>query len=159
MLTKYVFTVTDVFPTVAVPCMTVLESVERVLPVRPLNPAAAPNVPAEPLLAISAEPTNVVWQYRVIVDVESFRSNEVLAHQEWTRRLGRNAVPRTEAWVDSAGIVRQLSVDVDRTLVTHTLVAGAATSTRFDRNPLLDTDPVAAVAVPAAEPASVEPGE
>jgi len=157
--TEGVFTVTDVFPTAAVPYMTVLESVERVLPVRPLNPAAAPNVPADPLLAISAEPTSMVWQYRVIVDVESFRSNEALAHQEWTRRLGKNAVSRIEAWVDSTGIVRQLSVDLDGTLVTHTLVAGAATSTRFDGNPLLDTDPVAAVAVPAGEPASVEPGE
>jgi hypothetical protein len=155
--TEDVFTVTDVFPAAAAPYMTVLESVERVLPVRPLAPAVDPNAPVETPMATSTDPTSMVWQYRVIIDVESFRANETAAHQEWTRRLGRNAVPRIEAWIDATGIVRQLSVDVDGTVVTHTLIGGAANSTRFDGNPLLGTEPLAAA--PAVVPAPLEADE
>lgn len=157
--TEDVFTVTEVFPAAALPYMTVLESVERVLPVRPLVPAVDLDVPVETAMAISTDPTSMVWQYRVIIDVESFRANETAAHQEWTRRLGRNAVPRIEAWVDATGIVRQLTVDVDGTVVTHTLTGGAANSTRFDGNPLLGTEPPAAVPAPAPVPAPVEASE
>lgn len=157
--TDDVFTVSEVFPAAAVPYMTVLESVERVLPVRPLVLAVDPNVPVETPMAISTDPTSMVWQYRVIIDVESFRANEAAAHQEWTRRLGRNAVSRIEAWVDATGIVRQLTVDVDGTVVTHTLIGGAANSTRFDGTPLLGTEPPAAAPAPADVPVPVEAGE
>jgi hypothetical protein len=157
--TEDVFTVTEMFPVAALPYMTVLESVERVLPVRPLVPAVDPNVPVETPMAISTDPTSMVWQYRVIIDTESFRANETVAHQEWTRRLGRNAVSRIEAWVDATGIVRQIAVEVEGTVVTHTLIGGAATSTRFDGNPALGTAPSAAVPAPAVVPAPVEAGE
>ncbi len=148
--TADVFTVNEIFPAAAVPYMTVLESVERVLPVRPLVPAVDPTVPVEAPMAISTDPTSMVWQYRVIIDVESFRANETVAHQEWSRHLGRNAVSRIEAWVDATGIVRQFTVDVDGSVVTHTLIGGAANSTRFDANPLLGTEPT------VADPALVE---
>lgn len=159
--TTDVFTVRELFPFEALPYTTVLESTERVLAVGPLAPAVTSGEGAAPI-AISTDPTSMVWQYRVIVDVDSFRANETVAFQEWSRRLGRNAVPRIEAWVDATGVVRQLSVDVDGTVVTHTLVAGSANSTRFDGNPLLDD--LAATpdaADPASEPApnSTEAGE
>ena len=145
--TEDVFTVSDVFPAAAVPYTTVLESVERVLPVRPLVPAVTPDAAVEAPMAISTDPTSMVWQYRVIIDVESFRANETAAYQEWSRRLGRNAVPRIEAWVDATGIVRQIAVDVDGTVVTHTLVGGAANSSRFDGDPLVDSAPAAPIEV------------
>lgn len=157
--TTDVFTVRDLFPAEAMPYITVLESVERLLPVKPLQPAAGLAAPDAPI-AISTEPTSMVWQYRVIIDVESFRANETIVFQDWQRRIGRSAAPRMEAWVDNTGIVRQVTVDVDGAKVTHTLVAGAATSTRFDTNPLLD--PASAtvpepVPTPVSAPVPVDP--
>ena len=153
--TADVFTVRDLFPAEAMPYITVLESVERLLPVKPLQPAAGLGSPDAPI-AISTEPTSMVWQYRVIIDIESFRANETIVFQDWQRRLGRSAVPRMEAWVDNTGIVRQVVVDVDGAKVTHTLVAGAAASTRFDTNPLLDPAP-APLPAPVSAPVPVDP--
>ena len=146
--TTNVFTVRELFPAEAMPYITVLESVERVLPVKPLQPAAGLDASAAVPVAISTEPTSMVWQYRVIVDIEAFRANETIVFQDWQRRLGRTAVSRIEAWVDNTGIVRQIAVDVDGTKVVHTLVGGSANSARFDTNPLLDSAPA---------PASIEP--
>lgn len=154
--TADVFTVNELFPAAALPYITVLESVERVLPVRPLVTAADPNLPVATPIATSTDPTSMVWQYRVIIDVESFRTNETAAFNDWSRRLGRNAVSRIEAWVDTTGIVRQIAVEVDGTVVTHTLVGGSANSTRFDVNPLLAADPATAPADPAAPIAPAE---
>jgi hypothetical protein len=156
--TADVFTVTELFPAAALPYITVLESVERVLPVRPLVPAVDPNGAVDTPMAISTDPTSMVWQYRVIVDVESFRANETVAHQEWTRRLGRNAAPRIEAWVDATGIVRQIAVDAGGAVVTHTLVGGSANSARFDANPLLGGAPAAVPTPPTVIPAPTEAG-
>jgi hypothetical protein len=153
--TADVFSVRDLFPAEAMPYITVLESVERLLPVKPLQPAAGLGSPEAPI-AISTEPTSMVWQYRVIIDIESFRANETIAFQDWQRRIGRSAVPRMEAWVDNTGIVRQVAVDVDGAKVTHTLVAGAAASTRFDTNPLLDPAP-ATLPAPVSVPVPVDP--
>lgn len=139
--TTNVFTVRELFPAEAMPYITVLESVERVLPVEPLQPAADLGEIGAVPIAISTEPTSMVWQYRVIIDIEAFRANETIIFQEWQRRLGRSAVSRLEAWIDNTGIVRQIAVDVDGTKVVHTLVGGSATSSRFDTNPLLESAP------------------
>ncbi len=150
--TTDVFTVREMFPAEAAPYTTVLESIERMLPVEPFVEAvvagpdgvAAPAV--EPAMAISTDATSMVWQYRVIIDIESFRANEKVAFQEWERRLGRNAVARIEAWVDATGVVRQFAVELDGAQITQTVVGGSADSDRFATDPLLaPIDPATAV--------------
>lgn len=154
--TTDVFTVSEMFPPEILPYTTVLESVERALPVRPLVPAMSPGSPVETPMATSTDPTSMVWQYRVIIDVESFRSNETAAHQAWTRRLGRNAVSRIEASIDATGIVRQFAVESNGAVITHTLVGGSANSDRFEANPLLEPGAPLAPVTPESTPAPEE---
>ena len=138
-----VLTVSDVFPVESLAYVTLLDGVARSLEVVPLRPATPGSVVANP----TDLPTSGVLQYRVIVDVEAFRSAQGLAFQNWERRLGRAAVPRLEAWVDASGVVRQVAFEVDGVEVTHTLVDGSATSTRLEVDPIADdaaTEPTVA---------------
>lgn len=146
-----VFTISDVFPTEAIPFITVLEGVERRLAVGPISEARSRPTPLQPgASAEIAEPAKGSWHYRVIIDVEAFRANEPAAFETWDRRLGVVAVDRLEAWVDDSGIVRQFAVDVDGTSVVHTLVSGAPHSTKF-QVPATPVGFPGADAVPTAE--------
>jgi hypothetical protein len=132
-LVSDIFMISDVFPTEAIPFITVLEGVERRLPVGSISEGQArlADQPGEVAVEVT-EPVRGSWHYRVIIDIEAFRNGEPAAFETWERRLGAVAVARIEAWVDGSGVVRQLAVDVDGTSVLHTLVSGSAESTKFE---------------------------
>jgi hypothetical protein len=132
-LVDSVFTISDIFPNEVIPFVTVLEGAKRQFPVGPISRARTRRAAAQAVKETPAkEPAKSGWQYRAIIDTETFRNREPAAFETWQRRLGAVAVARIEAWIDRTGIVRQVAIDVDGTSIIHTLISGAAESTKFE---------------------------